>query len=165
MFLDEVLSNAVREAPDEPALYFGDDAWTFAALERWVDALAAGLSEFAAPGDRVAVLAENHPAVVAAYYAVPRAGMSLVLLNYRLAAPELAAMLRDSGARVLIGERELLDRVQSSTADCPGPSPPFPTRTPFWSGSRRVPRTNSRSLAREPDRNEACPIVCGRIDL
>jgi len=119
MFLDEVLSNAAREAPDEPALYFGDDAWTFAALERWVDALAAGLSEFAAPGDRVAVLAENHPAVVAAYYAVPRAGMILVLLNYRLAAPELAAMLRDSGARVLIGERELLDRVQSSTADCP----------------------------------------------
>jgi acyl-CoA synthetase (AMP-forming)/AMP-acid ligase II len=119
MFLDDILDNAAREAPDQPALHCGGDSWTFAALERWVAELAAGLGSLARPGDRVAILAENHPAVVAAYYAVPRAGMCLVLLNYRLAAPELAAMLRDSGARVLIGERDLLDRLHSSLAECP----------------------------------------------
>jgi long-chain acyl-CoA synthetase len=40
-----------------------------------------------------------------------------VLLNYRLAGPELVAMLADSGSRVLVGERALLDRVRAASDD------------------------------------------------
>lgn len=114
MFIDDVLANAARESPGAPALIHDGATARFADLERRVDRLAAALQELAAPGDRVAVLAENHPAVVDCYYAVPRAGMVLVLLNYRLAGAELVAMLRDSGARVLIGERALLDRLRAA---------------------------------------------------
>jgi len=114
MFLDDILDNAARERPREAALIFADSSWSFGELNRRVDRLAAALQAMARPGDRIAVLAENHPAVVEAYYAVPRAGMSLVLLNPRLAGPEIVAMLDDSGARVLIGERSLLDRVARS---------------------------------------------------
>jgi acyl-CoA synthetase (AMP-forming)/AMP-acid ligase II len=117
VFIDDVLANAARESPDAPALVFGDDAMSFAELERRAARLAAALQGSAAPGDRVAVLAENHPAVVDCYYAVPRAGMILVLLNYRLAGAELLAMLRDSGARLLIGERSLIDRVRAAAGD------------------------------------------------
>lgn len=119
VFIDEVLTNAAREAPHEVALHFNGETWSFAALEERVDRLVAALGRLARRGDRIALLSENHPAVVAAYYAVPRAGMCLVLLNYRLAPAELAAMLRDCGASVLIGERTLLDRVETTRAECP----------------------------------------------
>ncbi len=111
MLLDQVLENAAREAPSETALVFGDEQWSFAELDARVDRLCAALQTVAGAGDRIAVLAENHPAVVDAYYAVPRAGMCLVLLNYRLAGRELAAMLADCGARAVIGERVHLDRL------------------------------------------------------
>ncbi len=111
LFLDEAVANAAREHPDETALIFGDLVWSFSELNRRVDQLAGALQGVAAAGDRIAVLAENHPAIVESYYAVPRAGMILVLLNYRLAGAELVSMLKDCGARVLIGERRLLDLV------------------------------------------------------
>ncbi len=109
MFLDEVLENAARERPRDLGLVFGDSRWSFSELFQRVERLAVALQRVAAAGDRVAVLAENHPSIVEAYYAVPRCGMTLVLLNYRLAPAEIAAMLRDCEARVLIGERSLLD--------------------------------------------------------
>lgn len=117
MLLDHIIAAAARECPDQTALVFGAERWTFAELERSVARLAGALRGVAGEGDRVAVLAENHPAIVEAYYAVPRAGMILVPLNYRLAGPELAAQLRDSGARVLIGERELLDKLYGAAPD------------------------------------------------
>ncbi len=115
--LDQIIAAAARECPHRTAIVFGAERWTFAQLDRRVEQLAGALRCVAGEGDRVAVLAENHPAVVEAYYAVPRAGMILVPLNYRLAGPELAAQLRDSGARVLIGERELLDRLYDAAPD------------------------------------------------
>lgn len=118
MFIDDIVSNAAREAAAGAALWFAGEELDFAALDQRVDQLAAGLLCLARPGDRVAILAENHPAVVVAYYAVPRAGMCLVLLNYRLAPAELASLISDCGARVLIGERSQLDRVGPAVAAC-----------------------------------------------
>ncbi len=119
MFIDEILDNAARDRPHDTALIYGTSQWTFAELDHRVTHMAAALQGLAAAGDRIAVLAENHPAVVEAYYAVPRAGMSLVLLNYRLAPRELAAMLADSGARVLIAERRLLDALAPLASQFP----------------------------------------------
>ena len=55
--------------------------------------------------------------MVEAYYGVPRAGMALVLLNFRLEPEEIAAQLRASGTTVLLGERALLDAVEPWLAD------------------------------------------------
>lgn len=119
MRLDQILSNAAREAPDTPALIFEERALSFEGLDARVDRLANALLDILNPGDRVAVLAQNHPAVVEAYYAVPRAGMGLVLLNYRLEPEDIATQLRTAGATVLIGERALLDRVAAQLDDLP----------------------------------------------
>jgi O-succinylbenzoic acid--CoA ligase len=50
----------------------------------------------------VALLLRNCPEFVALAHAAPRAGVALVPLNTRLAAPELAWEIADSGARLLI---------------------------------------------------------------
>ena len=53
-------------------------------------------------GDRVAYLGPNHPAFVETMFATHALGAIFVPLNFRLAAPEVAYMLDDSGATLLV---------------------------------------------------------------
>ena len=113
MLLDDVLADAARRAPDDLALITEVGSLTFAALERRVDLAASALSGLAPPGARVAVLAENRAEYVELYYAVPRAGQLLVPVNHRLHPDEWATTLRRSGASVLVGETDLLARLEA----------------------------------------------------
>ena len=79
--------------------------FTYAELDHladaWRDTLAAlGVGA----GDRVATLAGNRGAHVAILYAAHRLGAALVPLNWRLAAPELARIVANARARVVVGE-------------------------------------------------------------
>ena len=58
------------------------------------------------PGDRVAILLLNSIEFTELYCGVPMAGLVQVPLNFRWAAPELAYALQDSGARVLVCDRD-----------------------------------------------------------
>ena len=89
--------------PERPALIAPGERWSFAELHAWASRIAAGLSVSGLrPGDRVAILAHNHPAYAAAIHAAPRCGVVLVPLNTRLAPAELAWQLADSGANLLL---------------------------------------------------------------
>ncbi len=57
-------------------------------------------------GDRVAILALNSIAFAELYCAVPMAGFVQVPLNFRWAGPELEYALEDSGARILVTDRD-----------------------------------------------------------
>ena len=63
------------------------------------------------PGDRVAYLCPNIPALIAAHFAVPLAGAVLVAINTRLAPAEVRTICDHSGARLLVADTELADRV------------------------------------------------------
>ena len=58
-------------------------------------------------GDRVAILAANSHQYIETYVAAPAAGYVVVPLNTRHADPELLYALEDSGAKVLLTDREL----------------------------------------------------------
>ena len=88
---------------------------TFAELAIRVDRRAAEIATMSEPGDRIAVLAENRVEYVELYYAVPRAGRVLLPLNHRLHPQEWIATLTKAGARVLYGERALLDRLHDAS--------------------------------------------------
>ena len=84
------LAHRAAVLPNQPALLADGACWTFAALDRWASTMARGLlARGAVHGDRVALLLRNHPEFVALAHAAPRAGVTLVPLNTRLAAPEL----------------------------------------------------------------------------
>ncbi|QFU89178.1 long-chain fatty acid--CoA ligase [Amycolatopsis sp. YIM 10] len=53
-------------------------------------------------GDRVAYLGPNHPSFAEAMFATHSLGAIFVPLNFRLTAPELAYVLADSGAKLLL---------------------------------------------------------------
>ncbi|MFI0370364.1 class I adenylate-forming enzyme family protein [Actinomadura sp. 1N219] len=122
--LYDVLDTAARDAPDAPALSVDGATWTFRELRSRTDALSSHLAARCSPGARVALLAHNCPEYVAAYYGVPRDGRILVPLNQRLHPREWADQIVRSGAELVIGEPDLLDRL-AAEAEFPADSPPL----------------------------------------
>ncbi len=52
-------------------------------------------------GDRLGILAMNYPEFLTILFGAGKVGITVVSLNYRLTAPELAYQVQDSGARVI----------------------------------------------------------------
>jgi len=89
--------------PERKALHFEGRDWTYAQFQQEIEAVAAGLAaRGAARGERVAFLGHNQPMFLFAMFACARLGAIFTPLNFRLTGPELAFMLEDSGACLLI---------------------------------------------------------------
>ncbi len=75
-----------------------------------------------ARGDRAAILSENRPEWAIADYACLCSGVISVPIYPTLAAPQIAYILRDSGAKfVFVSTGDLLARVREAVRDCPQP--------------------------------------------
>jgi fatty-acyl-CoA synthase len=72
------------------------------------------------PGDRVAILAGNTHAMLAAHYAVPFAGAVLVALNTRVTAADMAYILGHCGAAMLIYDRDFQTTAENAAAAAGG---------------------------------------------
>ena len=69
------------------------------------------------PGDRIGYLGLNAPEQIIATLAAARAGVMLVALNWRLAVPEQAYILKNAGIRALIVEDGFAGRIAALTAN------------------------------------------------
>ncbi|MQA96877.1 MAG: long-chain-fatty-acid--CoA ligase [Streptosporangiales bacterium] len=116
MLISDLLRYAAVRAPEATALRFEDLSWTYRELYERTCRLANALRGIARPGDRVAILAENHPEYVLAYYGVPLAGMALTFLNYRLNAREITGILADARPTVVITEAAYLPVIEEARA-------------------------------------------------
>ncbi|MBV6754892.1 long-chain-fatty-acid--CoA ligase [Rhodococcus opacus] len=86
-----------------PALSYLGRSLSFRELDARVTKLAVALFELGVrKGDRVAVLAANRPETVEVWFAAQRLGAIAVPLNTRLVAAEVAYILADSGAKILV---------------------------------------------------------------
>lgn len=71
------------------------------------------IAEGLAKGDRFALLSKNSIEYALTFYAASKSGAAPVPLNYRLAPPELAYIINDAGARVLIVSAEYVEAINS----------------------------------------------------
>ena len=100
--------DGLRAHGDRNAVVCGDRHFTFAELVDRCNRLGSTLRTLGLQhGDRVAILAANRHEYLESYLGVPAAGFVIVPLNTRHAVPELEYALRDSGARVLLTDREV----------------------------------------------------------
>src|SRR5271163_452131 len=107
-----------RQFPRKTAVVCDNLRFTYAEFGDRVGRLAGALRAAGVkPGDRVAFLSLNCHRLLEAYFGVLEAGGILLPLNYRLAAPELAYILNDSGATVLFLEQEFVGLVDSFRQD------------------------------------------------
>ena len=89
--------------PDRPALTFGDETLTYAQLSDRVARVANGLHGLGVRrGDRVVVYAEKRIETAVALLAIAAAGAVLVPANPLLRSPQLAHVVEDCAARVVI---------------------------------------------------------------
>ncbi len=97
-----------RTEPDRPAIFCGDRTLTYGELHdrstRLANAIAAhGVGD----GDRVAIMLPNSVEFFEAWAAANKLNASVVLVNWHLKTEELAYILADSGARLLVAHADL----------------------------------------------------------
>ncbi len=101
------LRRAVQIGAGRTAIIDGNKTFTYKQLFERCARLGNALARFGLEnGDRVAILAANCHQYIEAYLGVPAGGFAIVPLNTRHAQPELEYALRDSGARILITDRD-----------------------------------------------------------
>ncbi len=113
------IKRAARVFPRHPAIIHGqlrqDWATTYARCRRLASALAGrGIG----PGDTVAIIAPNTPAIYEASFAVAMTGAVLNTLNTRLDPATLAFSLDHGEATVLLTDREFSDTTQQALDRC-----------------------------------------------
>ncbi|MFI6274425.1 o-succinylbenzoate--CoA ligase [Streptomyces sp. NPDC050988] len=92
-----------RKTPHRTALIHGDTTVTYAGLYERTTRLAHALrASGVRRGDRIAYLGPNHPSYLETLFAAGTLGAVFVPLNTRLAGPEIAYQLTDSGAKALV---------------------------------------------------------------
>ncbi|MEQ8861007.1 MAG: AMP-binding protein [Pseudomonadales bacterium] len=101
------LQRALQIAADRTAVISGAKSFSYREFHERCCRLAGALSTLGvARGERVAILAANGHEYLETYVGVPASGRVVVPLNTRHAEPELHYALEDSGARVLITDRD-----------------------------------------------------------
>jgi len=114
------LSRRAQLNPDNTALIFRDDRWTYAELNQLTNKVAHGLHALGVnPGDRVGFLGLNHPRFFFTLFAAAKLNAIFVPLNFRLTGPELKFIIRDAGLHTLVYEEAFASIVDAIRAELP----------------------------------------------
>jgi len=108
------LFDLIRARPaDDVYLVFEDERWTNADMVKSIDEIATVLVERygVAKGDRVAINMRNFPEWITAFGAATSIGAIAVLVNAWWTGPEIEFGLIDADAKVMITDRERVDRM------------------------------------------------------
>ena len=106
------LEKSARQRPDGLALVQGEETVTYREFHE--RALAIGgnlLAQGCQPGDRVAFCLANSPRIMELIYGCFAAGLIVVPVNARLHAREMAYIVGNSGARILVHGAEFQDGI------------------------------------------------------
>jgi acyl-CoA synthetase (AMP-forming)/AMP-acid ligase II len=106
--LTALLAQRAKDSADREFLRFGETSWTFAQIDVWTTHLAHRFIEVdgIAPGDRIAIMLPNVDHWPVAWLAAQKAGAIVVPVNSSYQRADLAFVLGDSGARVVVTDNE-----------------------------------------------------------
>jgi acyl-CoA synthetase (AMP-forming)/AMP-acid ligase II len=112
----DVLRRQLRERPEQLAFETPTRSWTYREADAAANRIAQGLAALGVGhGDRVACLSRHGAECALLMVAAARLGAVCAKLNWRLAPPEVAYVLGDSQAKLLMVDREFLPAVQGGS--------------------------------------------------
>ncbi len=118
MQLSEILTSANENRPREEAIVCGAERFTYSDLSGRVLRLATALKDMGfGVQDRIAIVHRNCHRFLESYFAATWIGAVLVPVNYRLSSDDFCYIFEDSGAKGIITEANLLERIWSSIKD------------------------------------------------
>lgn len=98
----------------------GDREYTYGMLKERVTRMGNALRALGArKGDRVAVLSQNSFEYIECALAVPNAGLIYVVCNFRLAPPEIAAVLADAEPSILLVQDQFVEVARKVMSEVP----------------------------------------------
>ena len=117
----DFLASHAESTPDKPAVILGDTAVDFASLNRSANRAANAFKALGCQaGDRVAVMSFNSIEGSEVANGTRRLGAIVVPVNYRLRGSELAYVLNDSAAKIVVAGPDHVDFVEDSRKDIEG---------------------------------------------
>ncbi len=114
--LNHLLDTAARDYPQNPAISFKGKVQTYAELAGQVATVAAGLQSIGVnKGTRVGLFLPNTPAFIIYYFAILKAGGTVVNFNPLYTLEELTFQVRDSGTEIMVTHdlKVLFDKVEA----------------------------------------------------
>jgi fatty-acyl-CoA synthase len=108
LVVTEFLRRARSLYPDAVGAVCGDRRWTYRELGERIDRFSNALLRLGVRhGDVVAYISFNCHRLLEAYYAVPQIGAVLLPINIRLTASDIAYILDDAQAKIVVIDRDL----------------------------------------------------------
>jgi len=119
MNLSLTLQAMARYVPDRPAITSDRETLSYAAFEQQAAAIAGALRgrHGLKPGQRIGIVVENCAEFFPVLYGVWRAGLVAVPINAKLHPKELAWILANSDACLVIATPDLADRMTAQTGE------------------------------------------------
>ncbi len=114
--LTHLLDTAARDYPHNPAISFKGKVQTYVELAGQVATVAAGLQSIGVnKGTRVGLFLPNTPAFIIYYFAILKAGGTVVNFNPLYTLEELTFQVRDSGTEIMVTHdlKVLFDKVEA----------------------------------------------------
>ncbi len=128
-----------RIRPDAGAIWFEGETLTFGELDALSNRCAQALLALGLkPGDRVGVLAKNTPDFFILWMGAVKARVTLAPVNWRLAPPEIAFILKDARVKLLVAGEDFAGVVDMILKDLPDIKAlvQFEPGHPRWPGFR-----------------------------
>jgi long-chain acyl-CoA synthetase len=118
--LGRSLRLAAERTPGAIALHYEGEALTHGELNAWGNRIARALRASGLKnGDRLGVMLPNSPLYVAVVYGAAKAGIALILLNYRFTEAEIVYQIGDAGAAAILFDTVYQDKVEAARSELP----------------------------------------------
>lgn len=112
--LKTIVARNLEYHPDKIALIEGERQLSFRQFADRTRAMGNALLTLGLKkGDRVAILSQNSIENAETYFSIPNAGLVLVMLNFRLASPEILTILRDARVGALMVNERFMASIEA----------------------------------------------------
>lgn len=163
--LSDILDQAAERFGSRPSIRLGDATCSYAQLRDAAATVAAACDDSGlVRGDRVCVVADKTFGSLAMIFAAAQCGFVFVPLNPAAPPAMVAHILRDSGARALVGRTMALRRLAAAGGIAAGIPRPFPPHEPLlfagdWQMVLGAPVASPRPSRSRPNGADAAALL------
>jgi feruloyl-CoA synthase len=110
MNIAQIMDINAKKFGSQDCLRAGGRSWTFLETKEQSERVAAVLQSMGiGKGDKVAIMSQNTPAFVFAFYGILKAGATVTPINHKLAAPEVDYIINHSESKIFVFDGSLAE--------------------------------------------------------
>ena len=116
-----MLTSQTKILSKKPLIYFNDKKYSYTEVDNTTNSFARYLERLGIKkGDKVAILMQNSPEYIISIFSILKAGAVVIPINHMLIDSEIAYIVNDSEAKVLITSEKFADMIGHFKENCKG---------------------------------------------